>query len=474
MCELVCGFRLLTTRTNSYIMAQISLSFKLRSGRLYLYAYTHYTKGRNYLLVQGLVNPDYKCWDEKNQLFISADPAAKANNVVLFKLLQEFTGLLEHNKFQKGTDLFNYYIHQRSGIPLKEKEEQEQEPEQAKIQLGNWVAQIIDELRNPTKLKPSTNYRVYRNLLRKLIQEGKLIRMPVDKIDDSSFKQLADWVNATPPSRKGQGNGLFGIIRTFKAVMNKARRAKLTTYEPSISILDYAPVVDNETENAKEIIEQGGIIKSLTKEQYEHFLNFDLSKIEMRGLYGDVWHKELYRDFCILLYEMKSRPIDIAKMHSDNIALDHRNNRFTCTYIPSKKKNYMRTSRHGKNPLVIQTLSPKALEIINKYKGKSKGGYIIPFEFNNKKWNLSDAKQFNQFYIRQNKICGRINVMLSKIGKQMGLPFSLSLYVFRRTAITQAIIENKIPLPILAKIAGTSVDMIDKHYANYLQALEAY
>ena len=90
-------------------MSQISLSYKLKKGRLYLYAYTHYTKERNYLLVDGLKNPDYKSWDEKNQLFVSNSPDAKANNLTLFKFMQFLADLLEHKVFRKGSELFACY-----------------------------------------------------------------------------------------------------------------------------------------------------------------------------------------------------------------------------------------------------------------------------------------------------------------------------------------------------------------------------
>lgn len=186
------------------------------------------------------------------------------------------------------------------------------------------------------------------------------------------------------------------------------------------------------------------------------------------------YYKEMYRDFCVLLYEMKSRPIDILRLHWDNIAYDSFNKKYTCTYIPAKKKNYGASSKHTSTALVIQFLSPKATEIVLKYKGQSKGGYVFPFSLNDTRWNMNDPNHFHYHYYKGNHICGRINRFLHKVGEELGIPFQLTLYAFRRTAITQAIIDNKVPLPLIAKTAGTSVEMIEAHYANYLHALSAY
>ena len=69
---------------------------------------------------------------------------------------------------------------------------------------------------------------------------------------------------------------------------------------------------------------------------------------------------------------------------------------------------------------------------------------------------------------------GRINRFLHKVGDKLGLPFQLTTYAFRRTAITKALIDNEMPITMIAKIAGTSVGMIEHHYVNYLDALAAY
>lgn len=171
---------------------------------------------------------------------------------------------------------------------------------------------------------------------------------------------------------------------------------------------------------------------------------------------------------------MKSRPIDIMKLHWDNLAFNTQYKRWTCAYVPSKKKNYSLTRRNDNNPLVVQFLTPRALEIIMKYKGKSAGGYVLPFSFNKRKWNFDNSEQYHTYYNQQNRTQGRINRFLHRIGDKFGLPFQLTIYAFRRTAITRAITDNQMPITMIAKVAGTSVGMIERHYVNYLDALAAY
>ena len=131
--------------------------------------------------------------------------------------------------------------------------------------------------------------------------------------------------------------------------------------------MDYAPVTHRISENAAELLASGGTVESLTVGQMEEFRKMDLSCIRTHGEAAKMtYFKELYRDFAILLYELKSRPIDIVKLHWDNLAYDGNTDRYTLTYIPAKKKNYASSPRHTKSALVVQYLSKEAVRIILK------------------------------------------------------------------------------------------------------------
>ena len=468
-------------------MANISLKFTNRNGRFCLCATVVGTTIRHYRTVDELRNPDFKTWDKTTQRFGSRRPIDRTNNQILSDILRHYEDLMKAYDFASGKELFAFQSHNpeeppkeavrktppRTTPPLQTRQAENKVASfKSEITLGKWLDEIIEEIKNPTRLKPSASYQGYLTLLHKLEAEGKLINQPVSSLGDDSFVQLIKWLGKQK-GKNGKGVNFIGTMKMFAAALSRARKARLTTYRPDFPYMDYAPV-HKVTDKAKDFLTNGGAIQSLTDEQYEQFVSMDLSEIKLARGAKMEYYKELYRDFCMLLYEMKSRPIDILRLHWDNIAYDEATGRFTCTYIPAKKKNYGASSKHTSKALVIQYLSPKAVEIVLKYQGKSKGGYVFPFALNQTRWNLNDPQQFHYHYYKGNHICGQINRFLHKVGQHLKVPFQLTLYAFRRTAITQAIIENKMPITMIAKVAGTSVEMIEAHYANYLHALAAY
>jgi integrase len=194
------------------------------------------------------------------------------------------------------------------------------------------------------------------------------------------------------------------------------------------------------------------------------------------GLFHNQWSSKkfeyiMFRDFCILLYELKSRPIDIVTMKWSSIEYNERYGGYVCSYVPTKKKN---TTNRNKAKSV-QFISSKAMEIMQKYKGQSKYGYILPFEINNtREWDLNDVEQFHEHSKMWKVLQNMMGRFLERVGKKLGLPFKLTLYAFRRTAITHEIINNEMPINMIAKVAGTSTRMIESHYTNYLDALSHF
>lgn len=469
-------------------MANISLKFTNRNGRFCLCATVKGTSVRHYKVVEELRSPDFKTWDKTAQRFVSRRPLDSINNKILDDIIRFYEDLMAEKEFESGKELFacqrvetepekHQPVEQPQQVPtpkpkIKQIEESKQTLPGDRITLGEWILQIIEDIKHPKRLKPSSSYQVYLTLYRKLEMEGKLINQPLSALGDESFVQLIKWMSKQK-GKNGKGNNFIGVLKIFTATINKAKRARLITYRADFPYMDYAPV-KKISDKAEDFLTNGGVVKSLSPEQYQQFLNLNMDCIELARGPQMAYYKELYRDFCVLLYEMKSRPIDILRLHWDNIAYDEKEQRYTCTYIPAKKKNYGASGRHTSQALVIQFLTPNAVEIILKYKGKSKGGYVFPFALNQTKWNLNDPQQFHYHYYRGNRICGQINHFLHKVGEYLKLPFQLTMYAFRRTAITQAIIDNKMPLPMIAKTAGTSVEMIEAHYANYLHALAAY
>lgn len=325
--------------------------------------------------------------------------------------------------------------------------------------VGQWCERTVWDLRHPQRLKPTSNWRVYATLLRRLRREGTIVDVPLCKVSDRTFKSLIKWMG------RNRESNFEGTLKVFTALINRAHRARLTRYVADFPYMDFAPKAVA-TDNARLIIARGGNVHSLTPSQWQAFLSLDLSEIRICNGPQMAWWKELYRDFCRLLYLLKSRPIDVLQLHSVNIAVNPENGRTLCSYIPAKKRN--------QGTVAVQYLFQEAIDLIGKYAGKSKGGYVLPFKLNQRRWNLDNAAQFEEHYREARNQLASINRFLSLVGRRLGLPFPLTLYCIRRSAISHAIIENRIPLPLLAKMAGTSVRMIELHYANYLHTLEEY
>lgn len=449
-------------------MAEIVLNFTNKNGRFCLCATVNGTRIRHYKVVKGLKNPNFTKWDSRSQEFKSRAKDDKFNNLFLAEFRAKYQQLLDSHEFATGAELFAWQCEKEKGITVDNAARFEPQ-----ITLRHWLEKIIEDIKNPTRLKPSSSYQVYRTLLNRLEKEKTLLSTPVSELNDQSFVHLIGWISKQKGTN-GRGNNYIGMMKAFRAAISKAKKARLTTYTPDFPYMDYAPVTHKITDKASEVLANGGTVKSLTPEQIEKFRTMDVSIVKFcRGARME-YYKNLYRDFTILLYELKSRPIDVLKLHWDNLAVDPATNRYTVTYIPAKKKNYGKSARHTNNALVVQYLSKAAVDIILKYKGKSKGGYVFPFPLNNQKWNLDDPEQYHYHYYKANHICGSINKFLHKVGGILKVPFQLTLYAFRRSAITHAIMENKYPVMVLAKIAGTSVGMIEQHYTNTLHTLVAY
>ncbi len=448
-------------------MSRISLKFTKKDGKFCLCALVKGTQVRHYKVVNVLKNPNFSKWNPQAQMFVSKAENDLQNNILLLNFLAPFEKLLEEHQFESGKDLFAMY-----DLGEKERIEKALLEEQKEMTLGEYLEQVIEDLKNPTKRKPSANFMTYQTLQSKLLKENRIIRTPISKVNRNTFVHFSDFI-LNQKGLKGTGKNYISLMKLLIATINRARKAGLTDYTPNFPYMDYAPVINKLSEKAADLNNSGGTVKSLSPDQYDRFVSLDLDCIQLRKPHLNFF-KELYRDFCILLYEMKSRPIDIMKLTWDNIAFNKQYGRWTCTYIPSKKKNYSFMREHDTNPLVVQFLTPRAMEIILKYKDKSKYGYVLPFAHNNKKWDLEDPDQYHSYYIQQNRAQGRINRFLWKVGDYFGLPYHLTIYAFRRTAITKALIDNDMPISMLAKVAGTSVGMIEHHYTNYLDALAAY
>lgn len=157
------------------------------------------------------------------------------------------------------------------------------------------------------------------------------------------------------------------------------------------------------------------------------------------------------------MYYTASRPADVIQwdwIHNYCEATGQ------ITYIPHKLRH-----RGGKR--VTINLCPQAIAIIEKYRGHSKGGYLLPLPMNETDWGELDGETYKIWESRRSRTLQSINLWLRRIAEKLKLDVEkLTLYVFRHSAITHCINRYNMNVMKVAAMAGTSVAIINKRYYN--------
>lgn len=403
-------------------------------------------QGRKSYVIDGLTSPDFRYWDKKHQCFTSGTDTAKANNPIL-DTLRPLCDELVNNSAITSPDEFITAL--KSGVIPSDV-----------LTLGAFLSSLIDEMRNGTNNKrPSKNYQCYINLLHKLEREktaqynGKvldLINVPIAEIDNKCFIQFSNFILSLSDD-EGRTNYL-NIMKLFKQVHTKAYDRELTNTVLRYKYTDNAPLLSDE------IAEK---LPSLTLEQYAQFVALDVTTLPKSGtLSYDLM--QMYKDFCIFLYETKLRPVDVTRAHFDNVVTVNGTKFYR--YIPEKKKNNKETN---KAKTVYAPLSDMALAIIDKYKGQSKQGYIFPFSLNEYNWDMMSAKDWNKWNNRKARLQEMINSWLrNKVAKALNWDIVPHLYTFRHSTLTHACMADNANWGIIALNGGTSIDMLQRHYVS--------
>ncbi len=403
-------------------------------------------KGRKSHVIGGLTAPDFRYWDKKAQRFTSGTDTARANNPVLDDICKRCDELLNNSAITTPLEFVDALD---SGVTPSDV-----------ITLGDFLRTLIDEMRNGTNNKrPSKNYQCYINLLHKLEREEKahykgkvsdLINVPIAEIDNKCFIQFSDFILSLSDD-EGRTNYL-NIMKLFKQVHTKACKRELTDTVLRFDYTENAPSFSDEyTEKSP----------SLTPKQYAQFVALDVKTLSKSGSLSYEL-MQLYKDFCVFLYETKMRPVDVTRAHTSNIV--GKDSKKFYRYTPEKKKNNKQTD---KNKTVYAPLSDVALSIIAKYNGKSSQGYIFPFSMNEYSWDMRDAKDWNKWNHRKARLQEMINKWLrEKVVKALDWDIVPHLYTFRHSTLTHACMSEGANLMLIALDAGTSIGMLQKHYVS--------
>ena len=404
--------------------SNLNLSFTFKNKHFYLCAQLVGTTKRAYKVVPNLINPNFESWDKKKQLFNEPTAIAMHNNTALKEFKERLECIISTSHPQSPKQLLDLY----------------DKPQESKhiITFKDYIETTIDTLKEAKNKRPSKTYQTYITLLHKLEEEKNIWNKAIQDINNDDFIKFGDFILKQSDKVK---NNYMRLMRLFKAVHSRAANKGLNGYNLTYNFAKDAPPQNAVNRHA------------LTKVQYNKFVNYDLSKIRQSG-FNPTFYKELYRDFCIFMFESKIRPCDIVKLRHDNII-----NNCYVEYEPEKKKNYREAERR-----VVRTPLTKTMkDLIKKYRGKSTQGYIFPFTMNELNWNFNDSKSWNKWQNKKQSQLEAINKFLHKFVNILNTK-PITLYTFRHTAFTLALQDKKCNIIELAKQGGTSIDMLSKSY----------
>lgn len=419
-------------------------------GQLTLQCAVKGTTTRHYMIVKGLKNPDYDNWDEKKQCFVGiSDGVTYNNNAVIKPLLDALTLLQSTLDCANGKELFAAY-EDATHVQAKKV-----------VTFGELVKRIVDDEKAKQHGK-STNYQLYQNLWAKLtannataINGKRIADTPVSEVANTHAATFAKWILTAL-----NGQNYRNLMTYFVAALNRANGYGLTSQRITYDWRKEKPTNKkaHTMTAAQRLNATANAVATITTDEVASVAAFDLNTIaptQQRRKFL----VELYRDTVLLMYYTKARPADVIQWHSVN-NYDDENKRIV--YTPHKLRNRVKDN----TPETVVNLNTAALSIINKYKGMSKGGYLLPLPINETNWGLLDGDVFASWEIRRKNTVQHINGWLERIKKALNLNTpELTMYTFRHSAITHAL-NNGENVFAVAMTAGTSVAMIEKHYYN--------
>lgn len=293
------------------------------------------------------------------------------------------------------------------------------------IFLEKYLKLVIERER----IKNGCNFEVYEKLLnkcRKII--GGFAHLTFQEINYDKCLSIAHTF--------AQYKGYRGVSKTFRALLGKAAKDKEVDFSLNqigdFRFADYNPNKDDLELKKPDVLDNS---------QLRAFLNMNIEDITPE--YEDRRLVELYYDFCVFMFNSFLAPCDVIKLKYKHITKSY-------TIVTRRKKTH--------KPIEIP-ISPAMEQIINKYRGKTKDGYVFPI-MDDKKASEHETKDYLFKKFRQN-----LNVWLKPLGKELGLNYDLYAYVFRHTAITVAL-DSGLPISYVAMAAGTSIEIIQEHYYN--------
>lgn len=377
----------------------------------------------------GNLNLD-KQWDSEKERFIRTSPSYKENNASLQEFKAIFSKLIiEHPDFTARQIAFFHAEQKEAARKEAVAASGKTEVLLSPTEYSNSVEKFLQKVIQREKAKTGCNFETYQRLLSKC-------RKIVPGFSELKFSDIDYDKCIWLASIFGEHKGYVGTTKQFRNMLGKASRdrdVKFHLYQiGDFKFPDYNPNKDDEHERKPDV---------LTQEQIIEFLKLDTDLIT--PTYRDRFEVRMYHDFCVFMLNSFLAPCDVLNLKRKNITKNG-------TILAKRKKTH--------RPIEIP-VTPAMQSIINRYSGMSKDGYIFPILDDSR---ASDYKTRDYLFKKYRE---KLNIWLKEVGKLIHTPFQLYAYVFRHTSITFAL-DNGLPITYVSRVAGTSVEMIERHYYN--------
>ncbi len=380
-------------------------------------------KERYYKSVSNILvgNPKLCYWMPDKERFSSRAASCAQNNQVLEDFKNIYRKLILEYPELDARQVATFY---KPNKKFKNLIEGDKEPDYSSS-IENFLILIIER----EKLKPGCNFESYQNLL------GKC-RKAIRNFSSLTFQSL-DFDRCIDIARAfSKYKGYRMTCKTFRSMLGRADKdcnVKFNILQiGNFNFHQYNPNAYNRVKQVPDI---------LTHKQLKVFLSMKLEGLTPE--YEDREQVELYYDFCIFMFYSFCAPCDVINMKHINI-------------MPNSTLSFVRK----KTLKVVQLpIHPRMEIIIEKYKDRSKYGYIFPI--------MNDEKEC-KYKIRDytyKKFREKLNNWLKEVATDLKWNFRLHNYIFRHTAISLAL-DNGLTLSYVSMLAGSNPKTISDHYYN--------
>lgn len=393
------------------------------------------------------VETPIKHWDNENKCFVSKIDrntivtTAKEDNKRLEELLRILEELASIREYSNCDDFFAAYKTANS-------------VEAAKVPTLLEFAKIYAQLWKDNKVMgkdydyKSGNYVIYEKFVRRLqgyqykelqpwANEIKVFAdTPITEIDNDKYNDFVYFLIAHKLPIKDSLNAFRAMVYYYQHWILRKRNFKFALFA------DYKKSVQKSKKRKTKA-------QTLTNEQVKQIAQLDVKAVCPKM---DDARKQLYKDTLLLMYGLVTRPFDILSMKIEDIKKEEYG--YYWEYCANKLRNTK--GEADKTPI-----QQGCWEIISKYIGKRKKGFVLPFSIN------ETEKPQQQRKIQVSHTSVNIGKFLKAIASYYNWDIDikgLSMYTLRHTAITDLLKVHD--CWTIATWAHTSVKEINDTYAD--------